>query len=80
MTNEKDYLSLVQKTLVETYKRMEGMLEGCGIHDDMDEESLTDAQRWAVDACMSIEAEWILDPEERAAHSIIQWNEEEDND
>ena len=79
MTSEADYLSLVQKTLVHTYKSMESMLEGSGITEEMDEADLTTAQRWAVDACNSIEEEWLLDPVDRAAHSIIQW-EEDDND
>ena len=41
----------------------------------IDEERLTRDQREAVGNVMAIEAEWVLDPEQREAMSLVQWEE-----
>lgn len=41
----------------------------------IDEERLTREQRIAVGNVMAIEAEWVLDPEQREAMSLVQWED-----
>ena len=67
------YRTNVQRSLVEMYQHMETMLEG--IPEGIDEKDLTPDHEEIISRIDAIESEWIVDPEQRASLSLINWEE-----
>ena len=65
------YRTNVQRSLVEMYQHMENMLEA--IPEGIEECDLTPEHEDIIDRIEAIEQEWIVDPEQREALSLINW-------
>ena len=65
------YRTNVQRSLVEMYQHMESMLEA--IPEGIEECNLTPEHEDIIDRIEAIEQEWIVDPEQRQALSLIDW-------
>ena len=65
------YRTNVQRSLVEMYQHMENMLDG--IPEGIEEKDLTPEHEEIIDRIEAIEQEWIVDPEQREALSLINW-------
>lgn len=68
---EKLYKSNVQRALVEMYQHMEKMLNY--IPEGIEEADLTEDHKEIINKIEAIEQEWIVDPDQRADLSLINW-------
>ena len=67
------YQTNVRRSLVEMYQHMETMLEG--IPKGIEEKDLTPEHEDIINRIEAIEQEWIVDPEQREALSLINWED-----
>ena len=65
------YRTNVQRSLVEMYQHMESMLDH--IPEGIDECDLTPEHEDIINRIEAIEQEWIVDPDQREALSLINW-------
>ena len=74
------YHAQLQRTLVEIYKHIDKTLAWMDEGAIIEEEHLTPSQWMSVLNVQAIEEEWLLDPEQRRAYSMIQWEEDHESD
>ena len=65
------YRTNVQRSLVEMYQHMETMLDL--IPEGIEEKDLTPEHEEIITRIDAIESEWIIDPDQREALSLINW-------
>ena len=70
------YISIVEQSIADLYINMDTKLDEHGIGDTIDADTITEQQAIIIDNCLSIESEWILDPDVRREASMIQWDED----
>ena len=67
------YRAHIQRSLVEMYQHMEQMLTILPDDEEIDGDALTDKQLEVIERVEAIEQEWIVDPDQREALSLINW-------
>ena len=70
---ELTYHNNVRRSLVEMYAHMEKMLDY--IPKGIEEKNLTEDHKEIINKIEAIEQEWIVDPDQRQALSLINWEE-----
>ncbi len=70
------YQQNIKRSLDELYERMSNVLLSWMPEDSyIDSDNLNDYQQECVAAVEAIEAEWILNPDERKQFSLISWQD-----
>ena len=72
------YEDNIRRSITEMYERMEDLLHI--IPEGTDEDDLTESQLHIIEDILSMEEEWIMDPDIRREASIIEWIDDNDND
>ena len=82
MNKQAVYEDNIRRSVLEMYHHMENnLLAWMGDDTDFDEDNMTEEQIDSVLAVQAIEEEWILDPDDRRAISLISFIEDDnDND
>ena len=81
MNKQAVYEDNIRRSVIEMYHHMENnLLAWMGDDTDFDEDNMTDEQIDSVLAVQAIEEEWILDPDDRRAISLISFIEDNDDD
>ena len=81
MNKQAVYEDNIRRSVIEMYHHMENnLLAWMGDDTDFDEDNMTEEQIDSVLAVQAIEEEWILDPDDRRAISLISFIEDNDND
>ena len=70
---ELTYRTNIQRSLVEMYQHMENMLEA--IPEGIEEKDLTPEHEEIISRIEAIESEWVIDPDQREALSLINWQD-----
>lgn len=81
MNKQAVYEDNIRRSVIEMYYHMENnLLAWMGDDTDFDEDNMTEEQIDSVLAVQAIEEEWILDPDDRRAISLISFIEDNDDD
>jgi len=79
MNKELIYRQNIQRSLHELYEHMtDNLLGWLPENADFNPDDITRAQAETIRAVEAIEAEWILDEDDRKENSLIQWTDEDD--
>ena len=80
MNKQAVYEDNIRRSVIEMYHHMENnLLAWMGDDTDFDEDNMTEEQIDSVLAVQAIEEEWILDPDDRRAISLISFIEDNDD-
>ena len=76
---ETKYYEVIQRQLMSLYTHMtDNLLDWLPDEGSIDSDDFTAKQRESVLAVQAIEAEWILDEDQRREVSLIAWEDDED--
>ena len=77
MNKQAVYEDNIRRSVIEMYHHMENnLLAWMGDDTDFDEDNMTEEQIDSVLAVQAIEEEWVLDPDDRRAISLISFIED----